>query len=203
MNSQTSSPPRTAATLLWTRTAGSLLIGLICCAASCDNRDRSPQTASSPATSPAKTSAVTPPAASQPETPAGAEATVKQVQTQPTPTTQPTSQPESSYSSRPPYPVQLFVTDPEEKQPGWLRIEKLEDAHRVGTAHGTFPEQNLIRIETGNVTQLRIHVGHLPLRANKRLILQIDGQGMVISREEPFATLEKRPTGEWVVRREK
>ncbi len=113
------------------------------------------------------------------------------------------SRPESTYSSEPPYPVSLFVKDPAEEQPGWLRIDALVDDKQLGTATGTFPEQNRIYVDTGNVNRVRIHVGHLPLRPNERVILQIDKQGMVLSRSRPFTTLERLATGEWVVMKEK
>lgn len=111
--------------------------------------------------------------------------------------------PESTYDSTPPYPVSLFVKKPEDKQPGWLRIEQFSDDKQIATATGRFPEKNRIYVETGNVRRIRIHVGHLPLRANERVVLQIDGQGMVLSRSRPFTTLELSPTGEWVVQKEK
>lgn len=126
----------------------------------------------------------------------------------PKPTTAPATQPEavvpkSTYSSEPPYPVSLFVKDPAEKQPGWLRIDGLVESKQMGTATGTFPEQNRIYVETNNVNRIRIHVTHLPLRPNERVVLQIDKQGMVISRSRPFTTLERLATGEWVVVKEK
>lgn len=121
--------------------------------------------------------------------------------------TQPASRPEppqpvSTYDSRPPYPVALYVKSPKEEQPGWLRIEALAEEGKLATAQGRFPEQNRIYVNTGNVRRIRIHVGHLPLRANERVILQIDGQGMVISRTRPFTTLELSPTGQWKVLKE-
>jgi len=105
----------------------------------------------------------------------------------------------STYDSRPPYPVDLFVKNPTEKQPGWLRIEGLLDKSEPATAQGRFPEQNRIYVDTNNVSRIRIHVGHLPLRPKERVILQIDGQGMVISGSRRFTTLERLPTGEWVI----
>lgn len=133
--------------------------------------------------------------------------------TQPAPATRPVEPPatqpqatvpKSTYSSDPPYPVSLYVTDPAEQQPGWLRIEGLIDSKQLGTATGRFPEQNRIYVETNNnVSRIRIHVTHLPLRPNERVILQIDKQGMVISRSRPFTTLERLSTGEWVVLKDK
>jgi hypothetical protein len=113
------------------------------------------------------------------------------------------AQPVSTYDSKPPYPVALFVKDPSEKQPGWLRIEQLANDKQLATARGRFPEQNRIYVETGNVRRVRIHVGHLPLRPRERVVLQIDGQGMVISRDRPFTTLELSPTGQWNVVKDK
>lgn len=133
----------------------------------------------------AKASTPGEPAATQP-------AATQPVETQP-------AKPKSTYSHDPPYPVSLFVENPKEKQPGWLRIEALVDDDALGTAKGTFPEQNRIYVDTGNVNRVRIHVGHLPLRPKERVILQIDGQGMVISRSREFTTLERLGTGEWVV----
>ena len=144
-----------------------------------------------PAAAPATSSAAAEPAP---------EATPKPLppETQPEP-----ALPESTYDSKPPYPVSLFVKSPDDKQPGWLKIEKLADDKQIATAAGKFPEHNRIYVDTGNVRRIRIHVTHLPLRANERVILQIDGQGMVLSRNRPFTTLELSPTGEWVILKEK
>lgn len=111
-------------------------------------------------------------------------------------------QPVSTYDSRPPYPVSLYVKDPKEKQPGWLRIEEFAGDRPLATARGRFPEQNRIYVDTTNVRRVRIHVGHLPLRPDERVILQIDGQGMVISRTRPFTTLQLSPTGQWTIVKE-
>lgn len=124
------------------------------------------------------------------------------------PATQPATKPEpaepvSTYDSKPPYPVSLFVRSPEEKQPGWLRIEELAEPNQRATAQGRFPEQNRIYVDTSNVSRIRIHVTHLPLRPNERVILQIDGQGMVISRSRTYTTLERSPAGVWSVMPEK
>jgi hypothetical protein len=113
------------------------------------------------------------------------------------------AKPESTYDSSPPYPVSLFVESPEDKQPGWLKVEKLADDKQMATVKGRFPEQNRIYVDTTNVRRIRIHVGHLPLAPNERVILQIDKQGMVLSRGEPFVTLNRLQTGEWVVEKQK
>lgn len=116
--------------------------------------------------------------------------------------TQP-AKPTSTYDSRPPYPVDLYVASPREEQPGWLKILGLVDDKNLATAGGRFPEQNRIHVETRNVSRIRIHVSHLPLSPTERVILQIDGQGMVLNRKRQFAVLERRPTGEWVILPEK
>ena len=121
----------------------------------------------------------------------------------PQPETQPTAsgpvKPESTFRNVPPFPVSLYVETPEEKQPGWLRIEKLAEDGRLATAQGRFPEQNRIYVDTSNVRRVRIHVSELPLAPNERLILQIDKQGMVLSRKHPYVILNRQLTGEWVV----
>lgn len=131
----------------------------------------------------------------------------EQATSQPTPATQPAAsrpvKPDSRYSSVPPYPVSLFVESPDEKQPGWLKIEQLAEDNKLATAKGRFPEQNRIYVDTTNVRRIRIHVGHLPLAPKERLILQIDKQGMVLNRKNPFVNLDRLPTGEWVVEKQK
>lgn len=163
-------------------------------------------------TGPVKTQPAEQPSPPLPETQTGAKepvapspATVPETlpATRPAETRPEQAQPVSTYESRPPYPVSLFVKDPSEKQPGWLRIEELASESQLATAHGRFPEQNRIYVDTGNVRRIRIHVGHLPLRPKERVILQIDGQGMVISRDRPFTTLQLSPTGEWSIVKEK
>ncbi len=164
-----------------------------------------------------KTQPATPPlAASEPfaashlhqnsPSPESAPAPVEHPATQPAskPATQPQpAKPESTYSSKPPYPVSLYVKDPDDKQPGWLKIEGLLDKHELATAQGRFPEQNRVYVTTNNVHRIRIEVGFLPLRPNQRVILQIDKQGMVLSRDRKYTTLERQPTGEWVILKEK
>jgi hypothetical protein len=110
------------------------------------------------------------------------------------------TQPASSFNPRPPYTVKLFVNDPEEdKQPGWLNVQKLDDE---GTARvvGKFPSQNVMELETDNVQRLRIDVGFLPLRKNKRTILRIDEQSLVITspHEQKYITMRRNANGRWV-----
>jgi hypothetical protein len=115
--------------------------------------------------------------------------------------TKPATMPASTYDSKPPYPVKLHVRSPDDKQPGWLKIIELANPDTLANADGKFPEQNRFYVETQNVKQIRIHVSHLPLAPRKRIILQIDKQGIEITRKKnrKFVILERRPTGEWVV----
>jgi hypothetical protein len=54
-------------------------------------------------------------------------------------------------------------------------------------------------VETDNVQQLEVHIGHLPLAEKKRIILRIDGLGIELIRgDREFITMERRPTGAWV-----
>ncbi|HSW45126.1 MAG TPA: hypothetical protein VLM89_06105 [Phycisphaerae bacterium] len=132
------------------------------------------------------------PAASAPATTAAASEPASQ------PTTQAASQPVSSYISHPPYPVQLYVLSPEDKQPGWLKILQLADDNALAVCKGVFPEQNLIEVETGNVARLRIHIGHLPIGERKRIVLRLDGQGIELARKNrAFVILQRSPTGQW------
>ena len=115
------------------------------------------------------------------------------------PTTQPAT-PKSTYNSKPPYPVKLYVTDPEEKQPGWLKVLGLKDKDAPATTVGTFPERNRIDIETNNVNLLRIHIAHLPLAQGKRIVLHIDGQGIELAHKgRTYVLLERGTTGSWRV----
>lgn len=106
--------------------------------------------------------------------------------------------PESTYSSEPPYPVHLYVLDPSEEQPGWLRVEELIDPKQVAELTGTFPERNKLYVDTVNVRRLRIHIGHLPLAERRRIVLQLDKRGMeLIRKDREYVILELRPTGVW------
>ena len=106
--------------------------------------------------------------------------------------------PESSYDAKPPYPVMLYVRDPAEKQPGWLRILELNVDGQLATTAGTFPRKNRIHVETNNVRRLRLHLGQLPLAEGKRTVLQIDKQGIELKRRgREYVYLERRPTGAW------
>jgi hypothetical protein len=110
----------------------------------------------------------------------------------------PASQPISTYVSRPPYPVNLYVHSPTDKQPGWLRILKLADDKTPATCTGLFPRHNVIEVETTNVAQLRLHIGHLPLAERKRIALRIDGQGFELAhKSRAFVILERSPAGAW------
>ena len=110
------------------------------------------------------------------------------------------AKPASTYENSPPYPVNLSVRSPNDPQPGWLKILSLNNEQAAATANGVFPEKNEFTVATDNVRELRIHVGHLPLAANKRVILHIDGQHMVISRQRQYTTLVRQNTGEWTIK---
>lgn len=111
--------------------------------------------------------------------------------------------PVSTFSSKPPYPVDLHVQSPLDPQPGWLKILGLDNKGSVAAAHGVFPEQNVMVIDTENVKRLEIHVGYLPMAQRKRIVLRIDKQAIELSRSQRYVTFERRPTGEWVVEKPK
>ncbi|MHC4442568.1 MAG: hypothetical protein ACYTF1_01165 [Planctomycetota bacterium] len=171
-----------------------LLIG----ATGCKQTQQKP-VKSQPADTPAFTpSAVTIPPATQPtviKPPA-----TRPAATQPTATKPAATLPASTYDSKPPYPVKLYVRKAEDKQPGWLKIVELANPDIPAKAVGTFPKQNRFYVETNNVRQISLHVSHLPLSPRGRIILQIDNQGIEISRKKgrKYVTLERRPTGQWV-----
>jgi len=167
---------------------------VVIAAAGCPKRSPPKPTLSMPAQPPA-TIPAEPPAA-MPATPETVPAPPEPAATQPA-----ASLPASTYDSKPPYPVELHVRSPEDKQPGWLKILELADDNSPATATGTFPQQNRIYVDTNNAHRIRIHIGHLPLAQRKRIILQIDGQGVEISRKlgREFLVLQRRPTGVWQV----
>ncbi len=110
------------------------------------------------------------------------------------------TQPASSYDSKPPYPVKLRLRRPEDKQPGWLRIMEFVDDDQPAVADGTFPEKNRIYVDTRNVRRIQIHIGHLPLAERRRIVLQIDEQGIQLARKKrDFVMLERTPGGVWKV----
>ena len=110
----------------------------------------------------------------------------------------PATQPVSTYVSRPPYPVNLYVRSPADPQPGWLKILKLADGQTPATCTGLFPEKNIIEVQTTNVTRLRLHGGHLPLAERKRIALRIDHQGFELAhKSRSFVILERSPAGAW------
>jgi hypothetical protein len=110
------------------------------------------------------------------------------------------SQPVSTYDPRPPYVVKLHVRDPKDKQPGWLRILKLSEESQAATAEGRFPEQNDIDVTTGNVQQIQVQIGFLPLAPRVRTFLRIDQQGIEITTKgREFVILERSPAGAWRV----
>ena len=179
-----------------------LALSLVVCGG-CRDRARQEPLGSAPAETSAPQPAATAPVTVAPLPARSAPAIKPPAATQPAARTQPAATlPASTYDSRPPYPVQLHVRSPADEQPGWLKIVELVDGDRPATASGTFPEKNRIVVDTGNVQQIRVHVGHLPLARKKRVVLQIDGQAMELSRQRDFTTLKRRPTGEWVVARE-
>ena len=125
------------------------------------------------------------------------------------PATQPATEPAdalpaSTFDTKPPYAVQLYVRKPEDKQPGWLKVLNLANENALATASGVFPEQNRLEVNTDNVRRLQIELGYLPLAERKRVVLHIDKQGIEITqRDRQFVTLERRPTGQWVVEKPK
>ncbi len=144
------------------------------------------------------------PAATQASSSVGAVASqpVKAIQpaSQPAsrPASQPASRPASTYDSKPPYPVSLYVLDPQEEQPGWLKIVQLADDNALATCSGSFPEKNEIQVDTNNVRRLRLHIGHLPLAQRKRIVLHIDGQAMELAhKNRAFILFERSHTGQW------
>jgi len=168
-----------------------MLILAVASLTGCKQKTTQPQTKhpiESPATQPSVVTAQSQPA-TQPKTLPATQ-----------PATQPASRPSSIYDSKPPYPVKLYVRSPEDKQPGWLKVTALADTNSLATCKGTFPERNRIVVETDNVHQLRLHIGHLPLAARKRIVLRIDDQGIELShKKRAFVFLERRSTGEWKV----
>lgn len=146
-----------------------------------------------PITTPSKTTPASAPAPVKPTTQPATQPATK-------PATQPASQPSSTYDPKPPYPVRLYVRSPEDKQPGWLKVTELADTDTMATCKGEFPERNRIIVDTENVSRLRLHIGHLPLAARKRIVLRIDDQGIELShKKRAYVFLERRSTGEWVV----
>ncbi len=114
------------------------------------------------------------------------------------PATKPATRPASTYISKPPYPVNLYVLSPEEQQPGWLTIVQLFDDKTPATCTGLFPEQNEINVDTANVRELRLHIGYLPLGERKRIVLHIDGQAIELARKHrSFVVLKRSETGRW------
>src|SRR5205823_2702228 len=67
--------------------------------------------------------------------------------------------PASTYDSKPPYPVRIHVRSPDQDQPGWVRVVQLEDRDVPASLTGSFPEQNLMVVDTQNVQRVEIHVG--------------------------------------------
>jgi hypothetical protein len=116
------------------------------------------------------------------------------------PARKPDELPPSTYSSKPPYALEIHVRSPREEQPGWVRIVQLADKNLPASVTGQFPEQNLMVVDTQNVQMLELHVGHLPMAEKKRIRLRIDGLGMELVRDKrPFVTLQRQKTGAWIV----
>jgi len=172
------------------QSAGMVVVIFALVIAGCSKQTQQKPVASKPAETPATQSAESMPASAPAPTPIPAPPV--------------TTRPASTYDPSPPYPVQLNVKSPDEKQPGWLRILEKDADDLLATANGRFPRQNRFSIDTNNVKQIRIHVSHLPLAPRKRIILHIDQQGIEILRKKgrDFVTLERRPTGEWIVVKE-
>lgn len=116
------------------------------------------------------------------------------------PASRPVTRPASVFDTEPPYTVELSVNAIEDEQPGWLRILAFEREGGPAHVRGTFPRQNRIEVKTENVRRLQIEVGYLPLAQGRRISLHIDEQGIeLVRRERRFVTLERRPTGLWII----
>lgn len=106
--------------------------------------------------------------------------------------------PPSTFSTEPPYTVQLHVRKPEDKQPGWLKVLEFLDKEQTASAGGSFPEHNRIEVATVNVARLQIELGYLPLAERRRVVLHIDEQGIEITqRDRKIVTLRRSSTGKW------
>jgi len=147
----------------------------------------------------------TPPKATAPDSAKAPPAPVAQPPEPPPPATKPATtrpvqtQPASTYDSKPPYPVQLHVRNPDEQQPGWLRILKLSDTSRLATASGTFPEQNLISVDTQNVDRCRSTSGTSRCRTQDHRPADRPAGHPDRSKRRDFITLERSPAGVWKV----
>ncbi len=161
-----------------------------------DTQPETPET--QPASQPTDTAPATAPATAPETAPATEPSEIAETQ----PATQP-ALPESTYDPRPPYTVRLYVQDPEpdEEQPGWLRIIEQSAQGELATCFGQFPRHNRIEIETHNVQQLRLEVGFLPMAPDRRIILSIDGQTMELARRDRRHIWLRRSTttGGWFV----
>jgi len=179
----------------WSRIGGLAVLACSLVGVACDCRPTSPPPATAPATRPGTQAVETQPAATAPAT---APATQ--------PATAPATQsvvPPSTYDSRPPYTVHLFVLgpEPEQEQPGWLRIVEPSRDEELATCLGRFPRHNRIEIETANVDHLRLDIGFLPLAPKRRIILSIDGQTMELARRDRryIWLMRSDTTGGWYV----
>jgi hypothetical protein len=176
------------------------MLGMTLLGASCQDRTSQPQQPQPAQTQPVEKQPTTGEQPAIPEPPAPApttqQAPEKPAATQPTPA----SLPASKFDSKPPYPVELHIRSPEDKQPGWLRILGLADKDTPAAVKGVFPEQNRITIDTQNVNRLALQISYLPLAEKKRISLKIDNQGIELIRgNRRVIVLERKRTGEWAV----
>lgn len=94
--------------------------------------------------------------------------------------------------------VVIFITDPNDPQTGWLRIETIEKSGEPASATGTVVKPRKLIITTKNVGRIRIDLPKAGMPSNKRVLLQIDDQGIEITgRRGPIGYFERSKNGAW------
>ncbi len=147
---------------------------------------RSATTATPLAAEPAPTTGPSEPAVSPP--------TTEPVGSRPAP-------PAPEYVNEPPFRVDATVTDPNDPQAGWLRIEALTDPNQPARIQGRFPEPNKMQVQTTNVAELSVDLSMLPIQPGRWIILQIDKQAIDLAQRYrgKRVRLVRAPTGQWSV----
>jgi len=98
--------------------------------------------------------------------------------------------------------IVVIVRDPAEPQRGWLVIEEIAKPGGPASAIGTIAGPRKLVVATKNVKALRIELPKAGMPSDRRVVLQIDSQGIEITgRRGPIARFQRSKQGAWSARR--
>jgi hypothetical protein len=113
-----------------------------------------------------------------------------------------TSQPvdEKAADGKDDFKFAISLKGPDDKAVDWLVVEEWNTSAESGYVRGEWVEANKMKIETMNAERILLRLGRLPIASGNRIIVNLDGKGIEISRSLlPTVRMERTATGRWAV----